>query len=301
MPETGALAPPAAGEPQAAGTAARLQLLTWNVWMMPWWTFQSPRNTQRAAAIAAALLQRDVDIVCLEKVFDSGARKVLARALASRYPYQYGPANASCALKVNSGVWVVSRYPLTNYHAIQFRHCAGIECWSRKGAMLLTGTVAGRRFQILATHLQGEEGPNYTPEHQKVRNQQMAQIRDELLVPYAEPGVPLFLSGDFGTPRRDPNDPARESDSYRLMLQTLSAENGPEYRITLDDNRSRNDLAIDNTGRTDELDYILVRPNGADLQTQWSRLILRHPGWDGRKGRQDLSYRYAVGALIEWR
>jgi hypothetical protein len=279
----------------------RLQILTWNVWMMPWWTFQSPRNTPRAAAIAAELLQRDFDILCLEKVFDSGARKVLARALASHYPYQYGPANASCALKVHSGVWVVSRFPLTNYHAIQFRYCAGIECFSRKGVMLLTGIVEGRRFQILATHLQGEEGPHYTPEHQKVRNQQMAQVRDELLAPYAEPGVPLFLSGDFGTPRRDESDPSRESASYRLMLQTFGAANGPEDRNTLDDNRSRNDVAIDNTGRTDELDYILVRPNGVDLQTQWSRLILRHPGWDGRKGRQDLSYRYAVGATIEWR
>src|SRR5712691_944764 len=131
-------APLAECEPKAAGTAMRLQILTWNVWMMPWWTFQSPRNTPRAAAIAAELLQRDFDILCLEKVFDSGARKVLARALASHYPYQYGPANASCALKVHSGVWVVSRFPLTNYQAIQFRYCAGIECFSRKGAMLLT-------------------------------------------------------------------------------------------------------------------------------------------------------------------
>ena len=53
-----------------------------------------------------------------------------------------------------------------------------------------------------------------------------------------------------------------------------------------------------NQGRADELDYILIQPNGADLMTEWSRVILRHSGWDGR--RQDLSYRYAVAASIQF-
>jgi hypothetical protein len=47
--------------------------------MMPWFTFQSPRNKDRAAAIAAELLKLDFDILCLEKAFDGGARDVLTR------------------------------------------------------------------------------------------------------------------------------------------------------------------------------------------------------------------------------
>jgi endonuclease/exonuclease/phosphatase family metal-dependent hydrolase len=285
----------------AAAGNAHLKILTWNIWMMPWFTFQSPRNKDRAAAIAAELLKLDFDILCLEKAFDGGARDVLTKELGARYPYRYGPANSSFSLKISSGVWILSRFPLASPHEIQYRDCAGIECFSRKGAIMLTGDFQGRRFQLIATHLQGEEGDSYTPAHQQIRNRQMVQIRDELLVRYRETGVPVFFCGDFGTPRLDTSVPRKETEAYRNMLDTFGApRNRPDSAITLDDNRSANDLADGNSGRRDELDYILVCPNGAALRTEWTRLILRHRGWDGAKGRQDLSYRYAVGVSIDF-
>jgi hypothetical protein len=151
---------PAAGISSGAGPVgtALLKILSWNIWMMPGFTFQSPDNKRRAGVIAA--LKLDLDILCLEKVFDGGAHKVLSKALNARYPY--GPANSKFSIKVNSGVWVVSRFPLTELKEIQFRDCTGVECYSRKGAMLLTGSFQGHVFQILATHLQGEEGASYT-------------------------------------------------------------------------------------------------------------------------------------------
>jgi hypothetical protein len=107
------------------------------------------------------LLKLDLDIPCPEKVFDGGAHKVLSKALNARYPYQYGPANSKLSIKVNSGVWVVSRFPLTELKEIQFRDCTASSVNSRKGAMLLTGSFQGHVFQILATHSQGEEGASY--------------------------------------------------------------------------------------------------------------------------------------------
>src|SRR5206468_3541931 len=71
--------------PRGLGAArARLNILTWNIWMMPPWTFQSPRNEQRAEAIAAELLKLDVDVLCLQKAFHKPARTVLERALSAR-------------------------------------------------------------------------------------------------------------------------------------------------------------------------------------------------------------------------
>jgi hypothetical protein len=286
----------------AAAASARLKILTWNMWMMPWFTFQSPHNKARAAAIAAELLQQDFDILCLEKSFDGGARSVLTKALSARYPYRYGPANSGFSLKINSGVWILSRFALSNYHEIQFRECAGIECFSRKGAIMLTGQFEGHRFHIIATHLTGESGSVWTPERQQIRDREMLQIRDELVRRYAEPGVPIFFCGDFDTPRMDKSSPPKESDGYHYMLDTFGRpRNHAESFVTLDDSRARNDLAMTNTGRTDELDYVLVRPNEATLETEWSRLILRRGGWDGSRGRQNLSYRYAVAASIEFK
>src|SRR6185295_14569844 len=126
----------------ACPTHRGLTVLTWNVFLMPKWIRESPCNDARARAIAAALLQPelDFDILCLQKVFDSAARKILEKALAERYPHRFGPANDSCSLKLNSGVWLLSRTPLTDYQEIQFSDCSSWECFSRKGAMLVSGT-----------------------------------------------------------------------------------------------------------------------------------------------------------------
>jgi endonuclease/exonuclease/phosphatase family metal-dependent hydrolase len=275
-----------------------LSILTWNIWMMPPWTATSPRNEPRAAAVAATLLEENFDIVCLQKVFDGGARAVLEGALAKRYPHRYGPANNWCSLALNSGVWVLSKHPLADYQEIAFDVCDNVECFSRKGALLLSGSCGATPFRVVATHLQGEEGPEFTPLHQCLRDEQAIEIRERLLEPHLEPGVPFFLCGDFGTPRLT-DDGRFETASYRRLLATFGAENGPEVRITYDDSPRDNDLAEEKTGRKNELDYIFVRANGCDVKAKRQVHHFKGDGWDSRKPpRHDLSYRYAVSAEL---
>ena len=272
---------------------SRLKLLTWNIWMMPRWTRTSPRNEARARAIAQELLARDDDIVCLVKAFDGGARGVLSDVLGAKYPYRYGPVNASGSpLKINGGVWVLSARPLSDYQEIQFDESTGIESLSRKGAMRLGGRIGDRPFYLVATHFQGESGPRF----QKIRNAQIGQIARQLVAPVTEGGVPFLFCGDFNTPRRTQNDPLVETPDYLHMLQTLGATNGHEDRITLDDNLLHNDLATDNKGRVAELDYILLRAGSSFIEGNWERVVFRRGGWDDEKNRQDLSYRFAVSA-----
>lgn len=282
--------------PPVSGDA--LKLLTWNVFLMPSWIGESPKNDTRGDAIAEVLSGLDYDILALEKVFDRWTRYDLTDALREKYPYQYGPANYCCGVTLTSGVMVMSRIPLTDYHEIEFHRLAGFEKLSRKGAMLLTGEFKGHRFHLVATHLQGDDGPSFNAEHQAIRNEQMQQIRDELLAKYADPAIPWFLCGDLSTPRFWPEGGAVPGVDYTKMLATFGARNGPDYRITLDDDLAHNDLASDDKKRTAEMDYILVRPNGSAVTGTWERLILRRRGWDGAHGRQDLSYRYAVGAAF---
>jgi endonuclease/exonuclease/phosphatase family metal-dependent hydrolase len=277
--------------PQKEGTRtgpSTLKILTWNIWMMP--LGLSPSNNRRAPAIAAEVKKLDVDVICFEKAFDGHARDLISEGLNDRFPYHYGPANGGFSLKSNSGVWVVSRFPFAEYHEMRFTSCAGPDCFSRKGAMLLSGAVGGHRFQLVATHLQGEQGTK----EDNIRVQDMQEIRDRLLVPYADNRVPLFLAGDFVTSRRAESSVDVDSDAYRFMLRTFQAVNGPEYRITVDENPEHNDLADSDTGYTAELDYVLLRPNGVDLSPVWTRRILRNESWDRWKRHKDLSYRYAV-------
>lgn len=273
-------------------------VLTWNVFLMPRWIHESPRNGQRAAAIAATLLEQDYDILCLQKVFDGESREILEGFLGAKYPYRYGPANDSCSLKLNSGVWVLSRHPLTDYQAIEFDDCAGVECLSRKGAMLLSGSCSGATFRLIATHLQGEEGSSFTEKGQRTRNAQMDQIRDQLFLPHLEKSIPFLFCGDFGTPRFTGYG-RTETPEYRRMLTTFRAENGAEPRITLADSPRYNQLASSDTGRCNELDYVLVSANGCPVAVERTRHVFRRAGWDEPPGaRLDLSYRYAVSARV---
>lgn len=281
----------------ACPTQRSFSLLTWNIFMMPAWVSESPRNRPRAAAIAATLLEHDFDILCLQKVFDSGAKDILEAALAARYPYRHGPANAATVFKLSSGVWLLSRYPLTDYQEIQFDRCSSWECFSRKGALLVSGTCGATPFRLITTHLQGEEGPAFTPKNQAIRDQQLSEIRDQLITPHLERNVPFIVCGDFGTPRMA-DACGVETESYREMLATLGVENGADLRITLDDSRLDNQLARDNTGRRNELDYVFLRRNECDVTVERTRHIFRRQGWDPQYQRSDLSYRYGVSAKL---
>ena len=158
----------------------------------------------------------------------------------------------------------------------------------------------GKNFSLIATHLEGEEGSVSTESHQRVRDAQVQQIRDELLTPPATTGTLIVIAGDFATPRLQPCSENEETESYTRTLATLQARNGPEQRITLNDNRRINTLAGGNTGRTDELDYIFIRDNGVNVRTTWQRRIFRHTACDDKRNRPDLSYRYAVETIIEF-
>ncbi len=265
--------------------------------MMPEWLCESPRNVPRAAAVAAELLARDFDILCLEKVFDDAARQVLTGALSERYPFQYGPANDGPSLEASSGVWVLSREELVNYAEIEYRSCASWECLSRKGAIFLTGACGGQPYHLIATHLQGEEGKYFTASHQKVRDEQVEQLAAELVAPNLTQGVPFFFCGDFATPRFN-GGTTLESEGYLHLLRTLGAVNGSDVRITCDDSLEDNALAQGDTKVKSELDYVLVRGNGCPLRVERTRHVFRRPGWDAPTNRVDLSYRYAVSARI---
>lgn len=280
---------------EACPTQRSLTILTWNIFMMPQYASESPRNEARAAGIAAALLEESFDIICFQKAFDSAARDILEGALAARYPYRYGPANNNSWFYLNSGVWVLSRHPLTDYQQITYGECSGVECFCHKGALLLSGTCGATPFRLVATHLQGEEGSTFTAKNQAIRDRQMLEIRDRLITPHLEPGVPFIVCGDFGTPRLTADNKA-ETTTYRQMLATLGVENGADVRITLDERT--NQLARSSAARTNELDYIFLRKNCSNVSAVRTRRIFRRPGWDPQSGRSDLSYRYAVSATL---
>lgn len=254
-----------------------LKILSWNIYMLPAIAVR-PGKRERAYAIVEELKKSDFDVIVFQEAFLPAARKIIQEGLKDKYAFDYGPANnEGLSFKTNSGIWVISNRPLEILGTIQFNDCAGIDCYARKGAMLLQGSNAsGKPFQILGTHLQSENAT-------EVREKQMDQIYMDLLVKYRQQGVPQIVCGDLNTE-------SYVKEHYCAMLDCLDAEDGDVESVekcTYDG--VNNEIAQSYGAKTKfTLDYILLRANGAKMKTVKRFVSVM------KKGKKHLSDHYGV-------
>lgn len=252
-----------------------LKILSWNIYMLP---AIVPRKDRpgRAQDIVNELANKDYNIIVFQEAFHDKARGIISEGLRAGYPYQYGPYNDKPGIKISSGIWVVSKLPLKELNSIEFRSCAGIDCASRKGAVLLEGEMNGKVFQVMGTHLQSSE-------QQNIRYRQMDQIYLELLSVYKREGVPQFLCGDMNTE-------GEIKERYCEMLNCFDAEDGTFASVDQHSyDADNNDLALSQGGKGKTLlDYILVRNNGVKIRAMKRYVNVL------KRGRKNLSDHYGI-------
>jgi phospholipase C len=189
-----------------------LKILSWNIAMLPIFDFVQTGKS-RAERIGSALQHKSFDIILFQEAFTSKARRAIYRKLRKHYPYEYGPANSGTALRINSGLWVLSQIPLTVIQEYQFSASGGLDQISRKGAILLEGEFNRKAFQVIGTHLDSNEiDPT-------VRFKQLEELNDNLINPFTKPEIPMIICGDFNTDRDFP-------EQYGRILRILECEDG---------------------------------------------------------------------------
>lgn len=269
-----------------------LKILSWNIYMLPKFVPMRGR-VSRAHAIVDTLQQTDYDIIVFQEAFLEKARNVISTGLKDEYPYQYGPANpAQNKLRTNSGVFVLSKVPLKELGTIEYRDCVGPDIFARKGALLLEGEWNCKKFQLLGTHLQADAQP-------RVRKKQFEQMFAELIAPNRKDGVVQILCGDMNTERQF-------EEEYCDMLHCLDAEDGELsgiHKFTHDS--ERNEIARSNSGKTKhrlQLDYVLVRANGAKIRSMKRSVSILTKNWKYglRKKGKDLSDHYGVAYQVKF-
>ncbi|HLZ15679.1 MAG TPA: sphingomyelin phosphodiesterase [Cyclobacteriaceae bacterium] len=228
----------------------KIKILSWNIYMLPHLVASQSSKKERAQAIGEILMAADYDVIFFQEAFHSTARsKILAR-LQTRFPYQAGPANKRLfSLKVNSGLWVLSKYPIVFCRSIIYKNKFGVDALSRKGALLVELDVDGQRIQIAGTHLQNC-GPMW------LRQAQCVEFYKRLLMPNVHEGVPQIICGDFNIDRYSTRE------DYRFMLHALDATDSNEAPDQYSYDRLANDLHVEEGPRRDLIDYILFRSNG---------------------------------------
>ena len=107
----------------------------------------------------------------------------MREGLTEQYPYQIGPA-PSINLKINSGLWILSKTPIEEVGVIQFAELMGFDKMSQKGALMVQ-TKEAPHCQVLVTHLQA--GLDIERNH----------IRDSSLIPNKKSQLSQILVGDW--------------------------------------------------------------------------------------------------------
>ena len=179
----------------------------------PYGWFQNREH--RAENIIESLKKYELyDAILFQEVFSGKIRKIIFNGLKTIYPHQITPKDQTIFYKTNSGLWVISRTPITLIDEISFSQLRNWDTFSSKGAKLYSVTKNKQEFYLINTHLQSD----YEKEYRDVRSSQYSEINDGLILPNLKSGLPIFLCGDLNISK---------APEFNALLDKLKFENGP--------------------------------------------------------------------------
>ncbi|MES2800610.1 MAG: sphingomyelin phosphodiesterase [Bacteroidota bacterium] len=224
-----------------------LKVMNWNIFMIPPIVYKSCQ-CDRAQLIGDQVADWNPDVIVFNEAFQKKPRKIIWKALKEQYPYASKQTKGGL-FKVNSGVWILSKYEIKKQRNIIFKAKEGSDGMSKKGAVMAELNVNGQHIQVFGTHVQSG-GENVA-----VREKQFKQMMDELIKPNYCDTIPQFVSGDLNTNYFKTPD-------LSAMLSIFDAETpsfeGEQYSI----DGERNDLNWKFFGSEEQiLDYVLVLKN----------------------------------------
>ncbi|MFN8237476.1 MAG: sphingomyelin phosphodiesterase [Chitinophagales bacterium] len=222
-----------------------LKILSWNIFMVPPVIFRSCQQ-ERAVMIGDYIKAQQPDVIILEETFMKKTREIIYTHLKESYPFQSDITKRGL-LKSNSGVWILSKFPLLKQDFITYKNKKSGDRFSRKGATFTEINIHGNPVQIIGTHTQSQE------KYRTVRELQFQQLKSALADKYFNPAIPQLIIGDLNADYYD-------TTAYYSMLSIFDASpvhySGEKYSW----DGVNNDLAnkfFEHIQQT--LDYILLR------------------------------------------
>ncbi len=259
-------------------TPSKVNILSYNVFMRPFVkTNHSDYKDARLEVFINEYLQ-NYDIICLQELFSmasSRTKKLIKEGKERGYAYSATLEGSWKTLKpIDSGLVLLSKYPIFERDSIVFTKGSDIDGWSTKGVLsavidIPTGpSSAPLPILVLTTHLQAEYDVK-NPSYLEIQLDQLRETREFLKKKHTQyPTCPIILCGDFNINARSKPDASSldASDSYKQMLELLNIGEGRILQELVSESLQYHpstfgDAVIDeSTGKLVPKDVILTHP-----------------------------------------
>ncbi len=204
--------------------ASQLGMITYNIQAFPNYigiALDLNKMNSRVNYLVHSDYLKNTDVVMFEEAWDHDIRKVIINGLKSIYPYFVDPVPENDHLKpLNSGLLVLSRYPITRHAFIDYQDYQTLVSWdnySNKGALYFKVNKLGQDYNIIVTHVQaGGDSAKVNAQALKLRRQEFLLIKEHLIDGLGlSKEQPLIIAGDLNTDYYDKSD-------YGFLQKTLN-------------------------------------------------------------------------------
>lgn len=235
-------------------SAQSLTVLAWNIFLLPDLLVLDEAKLARAAQAAQRLKTSDADVLVLSELFHDAASLLVLDQLKESYPFRTGVLAAAHSPFVagrltfeSGGVVILSRHPLEGIAETVYSQAAGLDRFTRKGALYAQVNKNGKRYHVFATHTQANKS------NHAVRRSQFEELSAFMTSRRISADEPVILAGDLNV---DFFETGKFEDVMGLLGTTsLAFQKGeqPEFTYSPD----LNPLAAVAYTKNELLDYVL--------------------------------------------
>ena len=244
-----------------AGTAhgRELRVMTYNVWGLPGVLTVLPGRFPR---LVREIRKLDVDVVALQEIFTARAKPLTELV---EFPYRaFGPGRKG--IRTNSGLLILSRYPIVQTATIEYPECRGSDCFANKGALWARIDVNGQFISVFTTHTNAGQSA-------KIKAARALQIdRFLAFIQNSAGSDPVLILTDLNSkPDSAAYDTMRREgfrDSHAEYRETVPLSPVEYAGNTLDPIRNRNIRIGKWFVKPFRIDYVWVRGNWKVIRTQ---------------------------------
>lgn len=231
-----------------ASAQPEMHVLTYNIWGL--YKSISNHSSWRFGEIGRRL--GEFDIVAVQEAWDKSTEDLISE---SNFPYVVRGPHAHKFPK-DSGLVLLTRYPVLETEFMQFNKCAGFDCFTKKGVLRTRLSLPnGSSLDVYNTHMNAAISLAGQNIGYKIRKSQIQQFTKFLSARSA--GVDYLILGDTNVPDDEKNY-ERMKRLFKVMdLFSLFTPDPPKTYVPGENTWVR-PLPLPDV-RAERIDYILLR------------------------------------------